>query len=113
MGFLTTEISRSVNFCDRNRASSRTLWSCASLLAPCCSSVTVASTLLTDAAQCSAVLPYSSVAFTSASALMRSSTVASMARRAARMSGVVPSFIREFRFVARFRSKICSQGDVR
>lgn len=43
----------------------------------------------------------------SASELIRSSTMPSMARRAARIRGVVPQCMRAFRLVERFRSKIC------
>lgn len=52
--------------------------------------------------------PYSSVAFTSASAFINSSTMPSMARRAAKIIGVVPSCIRAFKLVERFLSKICN-----
>uniref|UniRef100_A0A2M4D3K3 Putative secreted protein n=1 Tax=Anopheles darlingi TaxID=43151 RepID=A0A2M4D3K3_ANODA len=65
-----------------------------------------ASTLFTAAAQCRAVLPLLSAALMSASAVIRSSTIPSMASRAASISGVVPSCIRAFRLVARLRSRI-------
>ena len=52
--------------------------------------------------------PLLSVASMSASALIKSSTMPSMARRAARISGVVPQYIRAFRLVERFRSRICN-----
>lgn len=56
-------------------------------------------------------LPHSSVMLMSASDLMRSSTIPSTAIRTARINGVVPSWDLAFRFVERFLSKICKEGD--
>ena len=121
-------------------ASQPTLLFCMSLLAPFFSSTTAASTLFTAAAQCRADLPVrgeeggsgvgslpwhapslgpaqlgsprSSTALTSAWELMRSSSMPSTARRAARISGVVPSCMRASRSVARFRIRIWTAGKV-
>ena len=51
-------------------------------------------------------LPYSSLALTSASAFMKSSTMPSIASRAASIRGVVPSCILAFSCVIRLRSRI-------
>ena len=56
-----------------------------------------------------AIIPWASVALTSASALISSSTIPSTASRTASISGVVPSCIWAFTFVARFRSRICTR----
>lgn len=51
-------------------------------------------------------LPWSSTAFTSAWQLISSATIPSTARRAARINGVVPSFIRASKSVTLFRIRI-------
>lgn len=57
-------------------------------------------------APCLSALPWSSTAFTSAWQLISSATIPSTARRAARISGVVPSFILASRSVTRLRIRI-------
>ena len=55
---------------------------------------------------CFSSLPWSSTAFTSAWQLINSATIPSTARRAARIRGVVPSFILASRSVTRLRISI-------
>ena len=55
---------------------------------------------------CFSSLPWSSTAFTSAWQLISSATIPSTARRAARIRGVVPSFILASRSVTRLRISI-------
>lgn len=55
---------------------------------------------------CFSSLPWSSTAFTSAWQLISSATIPSTARRAARIRGVVPSFILASRSVTRLRIRI-------
>ena len=71
-----------------------------------CSKIFTASTLLTDAAQWRAVLPAASAKLRSASASISCSTIPSMASRAARMRGVVPSSVVAFKLVDRFFSRM-------
>lgn len=59
-----------------------------------------------DSNPCLSPLPWSSTAFTSAWQLISSATIPSTARRAARISGVVPSFILASRSVTRLRIRI-------
>lgn len=56
-------------------------------------------------------LPWSSTALTSAWQLMSSATIPSTARRAARINGVVPSFIRASKSVTLLRIRIWTTGE--
>jgi len=84
------------------------LWEVRSPPVPACTMTNVC-----PAQNITSTLPWSSTAFTSAWQLMSSATIPSTASRAARINGVVPSFMRASKSVTLLRIKIWTTEDDR